>query len=104
MNGIAAFVDRVAQRVDTASNDVAYQMTLSLRTFAISSGWPLNVANLLEVVVEDGRFVPAWPRAIAEVVRDLEYGVSTDDPNPVIRRFANRLDSMAYLRLNRAIA
>lgn len=102
MNGLAALVDRVARRVDTASEDVAHQLTFSLRTFAIQAGWPLDIANMLEVVVEDGQFVPAWPRAMNEKIRDLEYGY-TNEPNPVLRRFTNRIEKMSYLRMNREL-
>ena len=38
-----------------------------------------------------------------EKVRDLEYGYS-NEPNPVLRRFANRVEKMAYLRLDREMA
>ena len=94
---------RTVQRVDTSCQEVARQLTMSLRTYAIASGWPLDIANMLEVVYENGSFVPAWPRAMTEKVRDLEYGYS-NEPNPVLRRFANRVEKMAYLRLDREMA
>lgn len=103
MNGVVSLVERITQRVDTASEDVARQLTLSLRTLAIAAGWPLDIANMLEVVYEDGTFAPAWPRSMNEKIRDLEFGYS-GEPNPVLRRFANRVEKMAYLRLDREMS
>lgn len=104
VNGIAALVDRVTQRVNTASDRVAYQMTMTLRTSALYAGWPSDIANLLEVEHRNGQYVPTWPRSINEAVRDLEYGITNDEPNPVLRRFANRVQGMAEKRLNKELA
>ena len=55
-----------------------------------------------QMVERDGQFVPGYPKSIQKEVEDLEYGI-TGEPNPVLRRFANRSESMATRALTRKL-
>lgn len=88
--------------LENAIDDSARQMTISLRVMASAAGWPTRLVNLLRVVEQDGHFVPAYPEEAQAAIEDLEYGI-TGEPNPVLRRFLNRSESMAEYSIARKL-
>ncbi len=62
-------------------------LTKSLRSDAVSSGWPEEIANYLSVVVVDDNLLINYPDELAKIIEDLEYGNGSDSPTPVMRRF-----------------
>lgn len=103
MDDFDALSELASTHLETAIEDSARQMTVSLRVMASAAGWPTRLVNLLRVVEEDGHFVPAYPKAAQAAIEDLEYGVS-GEPNPVLRRFLNRSESLAQYSIARKLA
>lgn len=102
MDDFDALVSVISAPLQEAVETTERQMTISLRVMASASGWPARIVTLLRVVERDGQFVPGYPKSIQKEVEDLEYGI-TGEPNPVLRRFANRSESMATRALTRKL-
>jgi hypothetical protein len=64
----------------------------SLRSFALSAGWPIDVVDALDISYDGGILHIVCPEEILEAVEDLEYGTETSSPNAVLRPFALRAD------------
>ncbi len=67
-------------------------LTESLRGFALSAGWPINLVNALDVSYAGGiLYISCSDEEAAEAIEDLEYG-DNGSPNSVLRPFAERAD------------
>jgi hypothetical protein len=64
----------------------------SLRSFALSAGWPIDVVDALDISYDGGILHIVCPESILEAVEDLEYGTETSSPNAVLRPFTIRAD------------
>lgn len=103
-----SLVDEVAVSISAAlsptMDDISKSLTVSLRNFAIAANWPKEIARLLRVEMDGNTLTVTYPPEAKEAVQLLEDGVYADQPNPVIRRFKNRLPQLASHRMHLALA
>lgn len=71
----------------------AKKLTSGLRRQAYANGWPVELSRKLVVSHEDSKFSVTMPPKSLSAVFDMEFGTQDAPPNPVIRRFMNRLDN-----------
>lgn len=85
-----------SEEADTVAQDAVDEMLPvlkeSLRSFALSSGWPIDVVDALDISYDGGILNIVCSDEMAEAVEDLEYGTETSSPNAVLRLFAIRAD------------
>jgi hypothetical protein len=78
--------------------DIAYYAIPSLnkllKSTALSAGWPKNLVDNLTVAFDGKALYVNYPEQYAQQVEDLEYGAVGSLPNPAIRPFINRSDSV----------
>jgi hypothetical protein len=88
--------------VRAAARETASFMTTTLRDEAINSGWDIKVSNSLKVNFKGDAFVIDIPQRHKDAADAHEFGTEDDQPNPVLRRFANRLQEPEKFMLLRA--
>jgi len=76
-----------------AAKETTKVMTAQLRAEAIASGWDEKTANALSVKFSNNKFTISSPAKYDNAIKDLEYGTSSTQPSPAIRRFSNRTDA-----------
>lgn len=85
-----------SEEADTVAQDAVDEMLPvlkeSLRSFVLSAGWPVDVADALDISYDVGILHITCPDDIAEAVEDLEYGTETSSPNAALRAFVIRAD------------
>jgi hypothetical protein len=62
-------------------------LTVELRQYAQSMGWPDRIALNLHIKQDDGVYTVSFPSDIEEDVNNLEYGTQDTPPIPVISTF-----------------
>ena len=63
-------------------------LTVELRQYALSMGWPDRVVSNLHIKQDDGVYTVSFPSDIQEEVNNLEYGnPDGTPPSPVISTF-----------------
>jgi hypothetical protein len=64
----------------------------SLKTFALSAGWPVNLVEELDISYDGGiLYISCSDEDAFEAIQNLEYG-DGGNPNAVLRPFAERSD------------
>ena len=94
------FFARLADHLSTKAASLDTDLTGMLQMYAERSGWPLEAARSVYVEYQDS---PTRAYAIKcfraegdiDVVRAHEYGFNGQEPNPVIRRMATRMQKSA---------
>ena len=76
--------------LDEAADALIPQLTQQLRALAMSSGWPANLINKLNVDLDGGKLVVNYPEEFAVQIENLEYGNTGQLPNAAIRPFILR--------------
>ena len=82
-----------AVAADEVGQMSAKKLTSGLRRQAYANGWPVELSRQLVVSHEDSKFSVTMPPKSLSAVFDMEFGTQDAPPNPVIRRFMNRLDN-----------
>lgn len=77
-------------------------MTAELRQECLSSGWPPDVVNRLQIKFSDGKFVGDIPEDIKSRVGDLNFGTPSTQPNRAFHRYGNRTSNAESFMLKRA--
>jgi hypothetical protein len=84
--------------INIAVKDAAFkafpELLKLLQTTARSAGWPERVTQSLRIEIKNGNLCVTWPRRLSKQVDDLEYGKPGQLPNPAIRPFINRSESI----------
>jgi hypothetical protein len=85
-----------SEEADTVAQEAVDEMLPvlkeSLRSFALSAGWPIDAVDALDISYDGGILHIVCSDDMAEVVEDLEYGTETSSPNAVLRPFTIRAD------------
>ena len=86
-----------SDEADTLSQEAVDEMlpTLkeNLREFALSSGWPIDLVEALDISYDGGiLYISCSNDEVAAAIEDLEYGFTTGAPSSVLRGFAERSD------------
>jgi hypothetical protein len=88
-----ATTDQIIKAVDTIARTTAKKATSKLRSEAYSNGWPTELSRTLSILHDkEGRFSMDYPQHLESKIFDVEFGTQNTPPNPVMRRFLNRLD------------
>lgn len=96
-----SYFDKVRESLHKASIETSRLMSAKLRSEAMASGWPTNIARGMHVQYNDGEFhVHAHPSHKQQVF-DLEYGTPSTPPSAAIRRFTNRQGEAEHFLLKR---
>lgn len=97
-------VAQIIKALNTSATDVSHDLTRGLRSTAVRSGWPDEVAQGLSVVVKDGQFHIHYPETLASQVEVLEHGDQETPANPVLRRYGARIGSTGGSMLTKRTA
>lgn len=82
-------LQRQMAAVDSEFTD---NLTTQVRTMAVNSGWPSEVAENLTVRVVEGDVALSYTDP--DTVESWEYGTGERPPMPVIRKFLNHADEL----------
>jgi hypothetical protein len=92
---------QIHDAIHKASLETSRIASAHLKAEAINSGWPKHLAHSLHVSYEDNEFgVHTHENHVAESL-DHEYGTPSRQPNPAIRRSANRTAPSENFFVNR---
>lgn len=78
--------------IDSTTRDMGKLLTQSLVKFAISDGWPVEVASQLKVKQSGKRFEFDIDSSVSKQAMDIEFGTEGTSPRGTLRRFGNRND------------
>ena len=80
------------------AQDIAYYAIPPLKKLLLekarSAGWPEDVIKVLDITYDGKSLSVHYPDEFEQKVMDLEYGALSSLPNPAIRPFMNRSDSI----------
>lgn len=65
-------------------------LTAALKKDAAAAGWPANIAQVLEVIVNAQGISVTYPESMATAVEDLEYGTPGAPAKAVFRLFTDK--------------
>jgi hypothetical protein len=88
--------------ITAAGPDAAKLMTAQMRKEATDSGWPSNIVNAISVKYTNNGFDFNVPKKYQESVDNLQYGNSTNQPNRVFHRVANRTEEVETFLIQNA--
>jgi hypothetical protein len=94
---MANFFDELTK----AGEEAAFVITENLRSYLISSGWPADAANSVQIVRNGSSFTVKYEGPNVAEAQLLEFGSESIRPSASIRKFLNSEASLMSTYMDR---